>query len=159
MDMHEAKGADGMTANRQQSDKKGGKSKKLSGTEQVVEYLSNLEHPLKKEIEEVRSIILHTDGQLEEGIKWNAPSFSYAGEDKVTFNLHGKDYFLLVFHCGSKVKETKVKTPLFDDATGLLEWLSGDRATITFTDMNDVKTKEAGLAAVVAKWIEATSTG
>ena len=30
---------------------------KLSGNRQVEEYLQNLEHPLKREIEEVRSIV------------------------------------------------------------------------------------------------------
>lgn len=39
---------------------------KLSGHEQVVEYLHHLEHPLKAEIEEVRSFILSVDGRADQ---------------------------------------------------------------------------------------------
>ncbi|GIP33748.1 DUF1697 domain-containing protein [Paenibacillus sp. J2TS4] len=131
------------------------KSPKLSGHEQVVEYMNNLEHPLKQEIAEVRKIILSANEHISEHIKWNAPSFCYQNEDRVTFNLHGKDSFRLVFHCGSKVKKI-TKEPLFKDTTGLLEWVAGDRAIVTFTDMNDVHAKKEKLIEVMNRWLEAT---
>jgi uncharacterized protein YdhG (YjbR/CyaY superfamily) len=62
---------------------------KLSNQQQVEEFMNNLEHPLKKEIEEVRKIIQSANNQLTEHIKWKAPSFCYHQEDRVTFNLHG----------------------------------------------------------------------
>jgi hypothetical protein len=137
----------------------GGKdSMKLSGHQQVVEYMNNLEHPLKKEIEEVRTIILSTNKQISEHIKWNAPSFCFKNQDRVTFNLSGKGFFRLVFHCGAKVKENIEKGPLFEDATGLLDWVAGDRAIIKFTDMDDVKAKKEKLAVVITKWIEVTGS-
>ncbi|WP_243767421.1 DUF1801 domain-containing protein [Paenibacillus agricola] len=77
---------------------------KLSGHQQIVEYMNNLEHPLKKEIEEVRKIILSANEQISEHIKWNAPSFCFENEDRVTFNLHSKGYFRIVFHSGMKLK-------------------------------------------------------
>jgi hypothetical protein len=46
---------------------------------------------------------------------------------------------------------------LFDDTTGLLNWVAGDRAIVKFTDMNDVKAKKEKLAEVITKWIEVTS--
>ncbi|MEQ4485999.1 DUF1801 domain-containing protein [Cohnella silvisoli] len=126
------------------------------GNQQVVDYMNNLEHPFKKEIEEVRKIILGTDNQLTEHIKWNAPSYCYNNEDRVTFNLHGKGYFRLIFHCGAKARDTIAKEPLFDDITGLLEWATGDRAILKFTDMNDVNAKKEKLEILISKWIEAT---
>ncbi|MBS4196214.1 DUF1801 domain-containing protein [Lederbergia citri] len=129
---------------------------KESGTPQVADFLSNLEHPLKKEIEEVRTIILSANEQITEHIKWNAPSFQYKNEDRVTFNLHGKSFFRLIFHCGAKVKENNVKEYLLDDANGLLEWVSNDRAIVKFTDMNDVKVKKDKLVEVISKWLELT---
>ena len=143
-----------MTTNK----KTGKKSGKLTGHDQVVEYIDNLEHPFKKEIEEVRNIILNTNSNITEQIKWNAPSFCFNNEDIVTFNLHGKGFFRLVFHCGAKVKDNKGKGPLFDDTTGLLDWVSDDRAIVKFTDMNDVKSKEEKLKDVITKWIEVTSS-
>jgi hypothetical protein len=75
---------------------------------QVVDYMNNLEHPLKKEIEEVRKIILSANNQFTEHIKWNAPSFCINNEDRVTFNLQGKGYFRLIFLRGSKVKKDNI---------------------------------------------------
>ncbi|MFD1406759.1 DUF1801 domain-containing protein [Kroppenstedtia eburnea] len=133
-------------------------SMNLSGHQQVVEYMNNLEHPLKKEIEEVRKIILSADPRLTEHIKWNAPSFCFENEDRVTFNLHGRGYFRLVFHCGAKVKDNSGNGPLFTDTTKLLDWVADDRAIIKFTDMNDVIAKKEKLTEVITKWIEATNS-
>ncbi|USG64359.1 DUF1801 domain-containing protein [Brevibacillus ruminantium] len=132
------------------------KTKKLSGPEQVEAYFDSLEHPQKMEIEEVRNIILESNDEITEHIKWNAPSFCYQDEDRITFNLRGKEYFMLVFHCGAKVKNNEGKDPIFEDTTGLLNWVSRDRATVTFTDRNDVIAKKEKLAEVVKKWIEVT---
>lgn len=132
-------------------------SKKLTGHQQVVEYLNNLEHPLKEEIEEVRKIILSVNEHITEHIKWNAPSFCFNNQDRVTFHLHGKNYFQLVLHCGSKGTGHAEKGPLFEDTTELLHWVTGDRAISKLTNMSDVKSKKKKLAEVVAKWIEVTS--
>lgn len=132
------------------------KTEKVSGHQQVVAFLDQLEHPFKREIQEVRNIILLANQHLTEHIKWNAPSFCYHEEDRVTFNLQGKDHFKLIFHCGAKVKANKPTQPLFDDATGLLQWITPDRAIAQFTDMNDVAAKKTSLVEVVSKWIAAT---
>jgi hypothetical protein len=148
----------GMATNKKKSETTGKKSMKLSGHEQVVEYMNNLEHPLRNEIEEVRQIILNANNQITEHIKWNAPSFCFKDEDRITLNLHGKGYFQLVFHCGAKVKDNIGNGPLFDDTTGLLDWVAIDRAIVKFTDMNDVQAKKEKLAEVITKWIEVTSS-
>ncbi|MET3699571.1 uncharacterized protein DUF1801 [Bacillus oleivorans] len=134
------------------------KSRKVSGSQQVTEFMENLDHPLKEEIDAVRKIILSTNGQITEQIKWNAPSFCFNNEDRITFNLHGKGMFKLIFHCGAKVKDRADKEPLFVDDTGILEWVSGDRAIVKITDNNDVKAKEAKLRDVVTKWLAITAS-
>ncbi|WP_317890669.1 DUF1801 domain-containing protein [Paenibacillus arenilitoris] len=129
----------------------GRKAEKPTGHERVVAFLNDLEHPLKAEIEEVRSILLSANDRLTEQIKWNAPSFCYENEDRVTFNLRGNGYFLLVFHRGAKAKAAK---ETYEDETGLLEWAAADRATVKFTDMDDVAAKKEKLAEAVNRWIE-----
>lgn len=129
-------------------------SKKLSGSEQVSEFINNLEHPLKEEIVMVRNIILSTDKKITEHIKWNAPSFCYEGEDRMTFNLHGKGFFRLVFHCGAKAKDRNTNEPLIVDTSGLLEWKAVDRAMMKFTDKKDVNAKEEKLKEIITKWLE-----
>lgn len=129
---------------------------KPSGSQQVEEYLKKLEHPLKSEIEEVRSIILSLDKEHSEHVKWNAPSYRYYGDDRVTFNLHGKGFFRLVLHRGAKAKDDSADLrPLFEDAQGMMEWAAQDRAMIRFTDMQDVEAKREMLKDVIRRWVDA----
>jgi hypothetical protein len=81
---------------------------KPSEPEKVDAYMQGLTHPLAKLVEALRKIILSTDREIGEEIKWNAPTFFYSGEMKpsnpkeykrylVVFNLYRKDCIRLVF--------------------------------------------------------------
>ncbi|PLK45671.1 hypothetical protein C0V77_05980 [Emticicia sp. TH156] len=72
-------------------------AKKQSDPEKVIEFMTQLRHPLKKEIEAVRDIIKNTDTRISERIKWAAPSYYYK-EDLVTFNHRAQDCVHLIFH-------------------------------------------------------------
>src|SRR6187402_1786739 len=111
--------------------------------QQVTEHIRKLEPTLGKIVETIRQIILSTDKEVGERIKWNNPSFYYTGEMKpfdpkeykreiAVFNLHN-DRIMLVFPSGAKVK----------DDSGLLEgdYKDGRRIAI-LKDMDDVKAKE-----------------
>ena len=69
----------------------------LSGHEQVVEYLHHLEHPLKAEIEEVRSFILSVDGRADQ---MECTQLLRSGEDRITLNLQGKGFYASFFIVG-----------------------------------------------------------
>lgn len=56
-------------------------SKKLSDKELVTEYIQNLDQPLAKLVESLRQLILSTDHEIGEHIKWNSPSFYYKGDE------------------------------------------------------------------------------
>ena len=43
-------------------------------SDQLGQFLEGLDHPLKAEIERVRTIILGSNSEITEHIKWNAPS-------------------------------------------------------------------------------------
>ncbi|WP_409271725.1 DUF1801 domain-containing protein [Neobacillus sp. SCS-31] len=131
--------------------------KKLTGPEQVAEFMAKLDHPLKEEIEEVRKIILSCDSRITEHIKWNAPSFLIENDDRITFNLKGKGFFRLIFHCGAKKSPEPIKEPLFVDNTGILEWQTNDRALVNFFNKNDVKDKEEKLRTLIKEWIRTTA--
>ena len=128
-------------------------ARKKSGPEQVADFISSLEHPLKEEIEIVRHIILSTNDKITEKIKWNAPSFCYEGEDRITFNLHGKGYFRLIFHCGAKVKERNLNEPLIADPDGILEWKAADRAIMSFTSKENILANEEKLREIITRWL------
>jgi uncharacterized protein YdhG (YjbR/CyaY superfamily) len=133
------------------------KSSKLSGPEQVADFLLHLKHPLKPIMESLREIILGANKNLSEHIKWNAPSFCFQDDDRITFNLHKNDCILIIFHRGAKVKDTKGKEPLFKDTTGLLEWLSSDRGVVKVYSLEEVTEKKAKLLKLVKQWIKETS--
>jgi uncharacterized protein YdhG (YjbR/CyaY superfamily) len=67
-------------------------------TDQVDEFMDQLDHPFKAEVQMVREIIKNVNSEIAEQVKWNAPSFSYKGESLVTFNLWEKKRIHLVFH-------------------------------------------------------------
>jgi uncharacterized protein YdhG (YjbR/CyaY superfamily) len=104
----------------------------VNRTDKVDEFLENLSHPLKAEIEAVRSIIKGVNKDVNEEVKWNAPSFNYKGEYLVTFNLRDVKRIHLVFHNSmiSKVKSI------------LLEGDYVDRRMVYFADMQDVNAKK-----------------
>lgn len=119
------------------SGKPGEKLKKkgspVSRTDMVEAFLRELSHPLKAEVEAVRSIILGVDKGIAEEIKWKAPSFNYRGEYLVTFNLRETKRVHLVFH-NPKIAQVK---------STLLEGNYVDRRMAYFADMQDVKAKKA----------------
>jgi len=127
----------------------------LNQSEEVIQFMEKLEHPLREEIEKVRAIILDSDEQITEHIKWNAPSFCYNGVDRLTFNLHPQDRIQLVFHRGAKVKDSQ--DFVFEDSIGLLKWVAADRATLTIQNKQDLEAKKTVLKEVVSQWMKASS--
>jgi len=116
---------------KQGGDKVRKKGSPVSRTDKVEEYLRELSHPLKAEVEAVRSIIKGVDKNINEEVKWNAPSFNYKGEYLVTFNLRNPKHVHLVFH-----------NPLIPQVkSALLEGDYKDRRMAYFVNMRDVNAK------------------
>ncbi len=130
------------------------KTTKESDTQLVTEHIQTLAKPFSEIIESIRQIILSTDKEIGEQIKWNSPSFYYKGEmkpfnaneykrDIVVINFR-KDKILLVFPTGA----------IINDQSGLLEGDYKDgRRMISITNLKDVKEKEKGLKNVLKKWL------
>jgi hypothetical protein len=129
---------------------------KASEPGKVDAYMQKLDHPLSDIVETLRQIILTTDPEIGEEVKWNAPTFFYTGEMKpfdpkeykryiIVFNLFKKDCIRLVFPSGAKVNDT----------SGLLEGDYADgRRLASFYNLGDVETKKATLQAAIKKWLE-----
>lgn len=118
----------------------------------VAEFMAQLDHPCKAQVEAVRQIILGSDKSIAEGIKWNVPSFRTA-EYFATFHLRAKEGIAVIFHLGAKVKEIPEGGIAVKDPAKLLKWLAKDRAIATFGDMEDVVASKAALQALVRQWI------
>lgn len=121
----------------------------------VDQFMEDLDHPFKAEIETIRRLILAVDSEITEQIKWNGPSFCYAGDDRITFRLHPPKYIQLIFHRGAKVR-TDVREFSFTDSTGLIKWITKDRGTVTFKDHHEMGSRKADLKLLVDRWIKCT---
>jgi hypothetical protein len=117
-------------------------------------YLARLDHPLEAGVERLRAAILASDPGITETVKWNAPSFRYAGADRVTFRLQPGDRLQLILHRGAAVRDDAADFR-FEDSSGLLEWAAPDRAVITFRDLDDVAAKQSAVVDVVRRWVAA----
>jgi hypothetical protein len=118
-------------------------------SEEVDLLMSRLDHPLKEGIERLRAAILDSNERITEHVKWNAPSFCYAGEDRVTFRLFPRDRVQLVFHRGSRRRDD-TDSFAFDDDTGLLRWIANDRAVVA---LREAEANQRDLVSVVNRWV------
>jgi uncharacterized protein YdhG (YjbR/CyaY superfamily) len=119
----------------------------------VAAYLKHLKHPLKKEIEAVRLIILGVSPAIGEGIKWNVPSFRTTKEWFATFNVRSQDSVQLIFHLGAKTRPD-LRTFQLADPNGLMKWLGKDRAMVTLGAGRDIPKQRKALETIVRAWIK-----
>lgn len=119
----------------------------------VTALLDANKHPLRKELDQLRTIILAADRSIVEGVKWNAASFRTA-DWFATLNgpKHVKEP-MLILHAGAKAKGIVVKECI-PDPEALIKWLGNDRGLIVLKDVTDIKAKQKALRAIVSAWIQ-----
>lgn len=123
---------------------------------EVTTFLDTLNHPFRKEIELLRSIILSASIQLEENIKWNGPNYSIGSEDRITMRIMPPKQVQLIFHRGAK-KQEQPKQKLINDQSGLLDWKENDRAVASFKTLAVIETKKKELSDIITSWIKAST--
>ena len=109
----------------------------------VDEYMHKLENPHKDLWEAIRDIILNVDPEMEEDIKWGAPTFMYNG-NMATFNPRAKKFVNLTFHTGAEIT----------DPESVLEGDAKEARVFRVTNSEELNKKKAGLELVVKNWIE-----
>ena len=115
----------------------------MNNTKKVDGFIAKLEHPLKAELEAVRSIIVNANPKIEEDIKWGGPSFLYK-EDLATFNPRIKNYVALIFHKGALIN---VKSDFLEEATK-------GKVYAKFYSMDQVTANKELIEKMVNTWVE-----
>ena len=110
---------------------------------EVDKYLKVKKHPLTREIQRVREIILQSDERVEEVIKWSSPTFMYKG-NIASFNMNAKSFVSLMFHKGAMIK----------DSSGLLEGDGKESRVARFSDLKDIERKKKALQTLIRNWIK-----
>lgn len=110
--------------------------------------------PAEALVAAVRRFVLKASPRIEEGVKWNAPSFRTT-EWFLTLQPRPKGALLLVFHQGAKSKPGSgdLRKRVADPA-GLLHWRGVDRATIELKDVAALKAIARSLPALIRSWTQ-----
>lgn len=115
----------------------------MNNTKKVDDFMAKLEHPLKAEMDLVRSIIVNANPKMEEDVKWGGPSFFYK-EDLATFNPRIKNYVALIFHKGDLLN---IKSDFLEEATK-------GKVYAKFYSMEQVTANKELVEKMVHTWIE-----
>lgn len=130
--------------------------KTINFSKEVSNFLDEMNHPLRSEIDALRLVILDADNNLIENIKWNGPNYSFDHHDRITMRVHPPKQIQLIFHRGAKV-QAQPPHKLIHDPSGILNWKENDRAVATFKNIGDITNFKSALSKIVADWIQATT--
>jgi hypothetical protein len=113
---------------------------------EVTNFLDELNHPFRKEIEHLRLCILTANNELTENIKWNGPNYCFNNEDRITMRVQPTTtkQIQVIFHCGAKVQE-QPKDKLIQPNLDILTWKTNDRAVGTFKNIQDIEKAKTDL--------------
>jgi hypothetical protein len=110
---------------------------------EVDTFVTELGHPLEKEIQAVRRIVLGVDRRITETIKWKSPTFVFEG-NIASIEPRSKKQVSLLFHQGAKLPG---KHPKLEGGGGTVRYLR-------FADQAEVAKKRKDLENAVRAWIE-----
>jgi uncharacterized protein YdhG (YjbR/CyaY superfamily) len=114
---------------------------------EVNAFMQELDHPLKAEIEAVRSIIKKANKKIAERVKWNAPSFFYI-DDLATIHVKAQQHVMLIFHHPVIVK---IKSKL-------LEGDYKDRRMMYFNNMKEITARKKELTRIINELVKLMKT-
>jgi len=119
----------------------------------LAAYDAQLDADMKAISDRLRAVVRAAAPDLEEGFKWNAPSFHRDGVHCITLGRMPKGGIRLVLHRDAKVKNADGFR--FDDPDGLAGWPAPDRGTLSFLSMEALDAVAPQLASLIRRWAEA----
>src|SRR5215510_6957355 len=115
----------------------------MNKNKEVDKFLVKKKHPMTDEMNRIREIILAVDDEIEEVVKWSAPTFMYKG-NIASFFMNTKNSVSLMFHYGASI----------GDKSGLLEGNGKVARVARFADMKDIEKKKKKLEGVIRQWMK-----
>ncbi|MBX2979078.1 MAG: DUF1801 domain-containing protein [Flavobacteriales bacterium] len=110
-------------------------------------------HPLRKELDALRKIILSVDPSIEEGVKWNTASFRTSDWFATLNGPKQVKQAMIILHAGAKAKGIVLKDRI-PDPEGLLKWMGNDRAQIVFKDGEEIRAQEKAVGSIIKAWLK-----
>lgn len=120
----------------------------------VEEFLASLSAERRGEVTALREVVSEAEPRLVEIVKWNSPSYTLAGVDRLTINAAGRGPVRLILHLGVATAEDTDAAPTFDgDPDGLLAWHSDIRASLTMPDPDELPGARGAMIRVIRAWL------
>jgi hypothetical protein len=126
--------------------------KMIRPNQEVTRFLIELNHPFIEEINELRTIILSSEKEIVENIKWNGPNYMFNNQDFLTMRINPPKKIQLIFHRGAK-KLQQPENKLIQDASTLLVWKENDRAILELNSLDQIRKNKTNLIEIIEKWI------
>lgn len=123
----------------------------------VEQHIAALPEPQRATMAALCAVIRASDPRLTGSIAWGAPSFSLDDHLFTTGIDRRTDRVRLVLHSGAR--STLAMRGRIDDAGGMLEWKSDDRAVLHVADAAEVAAAQPALTALLRSWIAAVEQG
>lgn len=120
----------------------------------VDDLVAALPEPSRSAMTALRAVVASSHPDLGEQVKWNGPSFTIDGDDRISLGVAKGGTVRAVLHRGVKVKSTEGF--VFEDAAGLATWPAVDRGVVTFADEAEVTAKSEPFRDLCRRWLEAT---
>lgn len=122
------------------------------GSAAVDAFMAGLRHPLKADIEAMRTTMLAIDPAITEEVKWNSPGFRTT-ESFATIFLRSTDRLQFILHLGAKSRKDLPEIKLADPA-GLVKWLAKDRCMVTVGAAGEIMANLPAFRKIVRTWIK-----
>lgn len=120
----------------------------------VDEYLAAESPQRRADVETLRALVRAAEPTLTEIVKWNSPSYTLDGVDRLTINAAGNGPVRLILHFGTRRAEQKGAATSFDgDPAGLLTWHSDIRASLAAPDATRLPEEHDAIVAVIRAWL------
>ncbi|MEV8249564.1 DUF1801 domain-containing protein [Microbacterium sp. NPDC076768] len=121
----------------------------------VAEFLDAQTPERRAEVEWLRALVVEAEPGVGEIIKWNSPSYTMNGIDRLTINAAGKGPVRLILHFGTDRAEKNAAPTFSDDPQRLLTWHSDIRASLLVPQSTALAKDRDALIAVIRAWLVA----
>lgn len=120
----------------------------------VEEFLAAQSPERRVEVDALRELVREAGPEVTEIVKWNSPSYTLDGVDRLTVNAAGRGPVRLILHFGPGRAERQGAAPTFDgDPEGLLTWHSDIRASLPMPPAAELPERRDAIVAVIAAWL------
>ncbi|MET1042549.1 MAG: DUF1801 domain-containing protein [Microbacteriaceae bacterium] len=123
----------------------------------VDEFLAAQPPARREQVDALRAIVIEAAPELSEIVKWNSPSYTLDGIDRLTVNSAPGGPLRLILHFGTaRTEHTGAEHTFMNDPDALLSWHSDIRASLMLPPLDELDAKRQPIIDVIRAWLAHT---